>query len=304
MCALCSATIALLSLSVGALPVDKMVRREEVQMAASGEILHVDSKSNQMAKKRLKDYCNWDFPLGEEHSDVCPPGSEKLQDKEDCEEAAVQAGLQYITVAVMDEVNKWLKPKGCFMELCPEAGAAGQSPSGANMGPCYRWNGVEPAPDNVTAGRPVCKRDRVKYGWMNGTTEVCPDSYEVVKNEDLCLIDGKCLGDSDASQSLVNKHDANKYDQHPLYCFLNSSNPNGATLLEADSPRPQVFFNEPLPNVDPVGDPPQHAKGTPICNVTQITWFDMEGTYSPLQGCVRDQHNQCVSLPFLVRNSH
>eukprot|EP00427_Karlodinium_veneficum_P002448 CAMPEP_0169152348 /NCGR_PEP_ID=MMETSP1015-20121227/51451_1 /TAXON_ID=342587 /ORGANISM="Karlodinium micrum, Strain CCMP2283" /LENGTH=192 /DNA_ID=CAMNT_0009222107 /DNA_START=86 /DNA_END=660 /DNA_ORIENTATION=+ len=192
MCALCSATIALLSLSVGALPVDKMVRREEVQMAASGEILHVDSKSNQMAKKRLKDYCNWDFPLGEEHSDVCPPGSEKLQDKEDCEEAAVQAGLQYITVAVMDEVNKWLKP-------------------------------------NVTAGRPVCKRDRVKYGWMNGTTEVCPDSYEVVKNEDLCLIDGKCLGDSDASQSLVNKHDANKYDQHPLYCFLNSSNPNGAT---------------------------------------------------------------------------
>jgi hypothetical protein len=318
MSALSFARIALLSLSVGALPVDKMVRREEVQMAATGEILKVDSKSNQKAKKRVKDYCNWDFPLGEELSDVCPPGSEKLREKEDCEEAAVQAGLQHTVVAEMNEEYKWLKPKGCFMELCPEAGAAGQSPSGTNMGPCYRWNGVEPAPNNVTAGRPVCRRERVKYGSMNGTTEVCPDNYQVVENEDLCLIDGQCLGDSDAQLSLVNKRDANLYDKYPLYCFLDGPNPNDVAtttaaattttqgaLMQQDPPkRPKVFFNEPLPGIDPVKDKPKNPVGTPICNVTQITWFDKEGTYTPLRGCVRDEHNQCVSLPFLVRDSH
>jgi len=292
-----------LSLSVGALPVDKMVRREEVQMASTGEILKVDSKNNQKAKKRVKDYCNWDFPLGEEFSDVCPSGSEKLREKEDCEEAAVQAGLQHIEVAEMDEVNQWLKPKGCFMELCPEAATAGQSPAGATKGPCYRWNGVEPAPTNVTEGRPVCKRDRVKYGSMNGTTEVCPDNYQVVKNEDLCLIDGKCLGDSDAQQDLINQHDANQYDGYPLYCFLDGPNPNGGALMQQD-PRPKVFYNDPLPGIDPRLDVPQHPEGTPICNVTQITWFDMEGAYSPLVGCVRDDSNECVSLPFSVRDSH
>jgi len=307
------ARLVLLSVCVGAAPVQKIVRREQFHLASSGEFVEVKE-----ARRGTKDYSNWDFPLGEELSDECPDGSVKLREKEDCEEAAIQAGLQYITVAVEDEEYKWVKPKGCFMELCPEAGQAGQAPAdGDGNGPCYRWNPVEPGPNNITGGRPVCHRERVKYGTIVDKEIKCPENYRPVEEEDLCLQDGKSLGDSDADQSLINKYDANKYDDYPLYCFLDkpsvgAANETDAAGTEAGellqkrkrSPFPKVYFNEPLPNIDPAADPPKNPVGTPICNVTSITWFDKDGALTPLLGCVRDEHNECVTLPFITRTTH
>jgi len=227
---------------------EQIVSEHQVQLHASGELLDLTKSAEVSASSAKLDYCYYDFTVATNVSDECELHSLKI-DKADCIEAAKLAGSNLGTEHVAeingDDEYEWVRPKGCFAMEC----------SVGSTETCYFFNFVEPGPTHVTGGRPVCKRKRAVYGEIENNATKCPDGYAPVKNEDLCLTLGHCLGDNRAVQDRAHNYDTALYNNYPMYCFVDSSND-------------EVYYNAPL---DAQATPPTSPVGKPICNVTSST---------------------------------
>lgn len=214
------------------------------------------------------DYCNADFPLGNDKTNDCAAADHhEIIDMADCRQAAHEAGCNITLTGHNWTVpyDYFMKhPQGCFTQECHSAAWLGLNPQGQ----CYFYNPSPTTPNAIDAGRPVCKRDKI----VNGTDYVtepmsahanggCPTGYEAIRTEAKCREFAGCLGHCSGSPMLINHLNASLYDEFPKYCFIND---------ESHLPYDKcVYWNEPRPGmIDPT-----KAVGRPLCNVSEITHF-------------------------------
>lgn len=253
-----------------ALTAEKSLVRSEFQ--ASGAVRMVGGSK---PKNKDIDFCDFDFPVGNDCECSDPVNHKPIELQEMCIEAARLAGVTAPQSTGGFEINEAYfhkRPKGCFKYPCAEDA----------RGICYFWNDVEDGParclpddaDGIAAkteirhyyngtlpqveGIKICQRPKLLNGTVNGNGG-CPWGYEPVMHEDTCNQAGTCLGDRNGSPQF-RKHINNmsEYNDFPLGCFFDMGLNRG-----------DVFFNQ---KEDILPDP-SNPKGIPICNVSAVTDF-------------------------------
>lgn len=200
-------------------------------------------------------WCDLDYPLGLWNTSTCSSDGatqhKLIESEAECAQAAYQANAtpgdgnnRYFRIP-----DEWghLHPKGCFVFPCHwDPGHV-----------CYWFNAQELQP-KYPWGAPVCSRPRIRNG-TEDTNSGCPDGYDVIMDENNCTEAASCKAYCLQQNYLVGvgypSHNSSQHDLYPEGCFIHKE--QGC-----------VYYNPPYgPN------PPQNPKGTPICNVTQITHF-------------------------------
>lgn len=216
----------------------------------------LDDVNGEESEQTAIDFCNYDFPLGEEKSNNCSDSRHRrILDMGECREAAVQAGagLNKDFEVQYDWYNK--HPAGCFKEKCSKEENSEET--------CYFYNPAPVSPSDIQEGSPVCKRPKLLKGAANANpdatsngTSTCPKDYEAVRIEAKCKEFGACMGHCIGTQFRININNASLYNQYPKYCFIHAEDKC-------------VYFNEPREGMPD----PTAPVGTPICNVSAITHF-------------------------------
>lgn len=191
------------------------------------------------------DFCNYDFPLGEDLTSNCSAkGEEMILDMAECKEAAVMAGAK--TNDDFEVRYDWYNkhPEGCFKDKC-----------GKGKDVCYFFNPSPTLPTALESGQPVCKRPKLINGTANTNGE-CKTGYQPIEKEAECMEFGSCLGHCIGSEFRINIKNASLYDLYPKFCFIKEE--DGC-----------VYFNEPRKGMpDPAG-----PVGMPLCEVSSVTSF-------------------------------
>lgn len=191
------------------------------------------------------DFCNYDFPLGEDMTSNCTAeGEEMILDMAECKQAAVMAGAK--TNDDFEVRYDWYNkhPEGCFKDECKDGKSV-----------CYFFNPSPTLPTALESGQPVCKRPKLINGTANTNGE-CKTGYQPIEDEAQCMEFGSCLGHCIGSEFRINIKNASLYNQYPKFCFIKEE--DGC-----------VYFNEPREGMpDPAG-----PVGMPLCNVSSVTSF-------------------------------
>jgi len=254
-----------------AAPVAMRREHREVVLSAEGgvsesKIVHTPTEAASLEDTK-NDYCNADFPLGNDLSNGCSSADHTLIiDKSDCRQAAIQAGINMGYDFDVPYDHYMLHPEGCFTASCDAPKWLLTSEVSAiqalnPIGQCYWYNPSPTLPDAIESGQPVCKRPKIINGTENSNTG-CPADYQAITTEAKCREFASCLGHclgEGYGGFLINKDDAGLYNNFPKYCFIRHD--------EFDQ---CVYFNEPRPGVV---DDPTNPVGTPLCNVSAITHF-------------------------------
>jgi len=223
---------------------ESQIPKEEVKM-------DTDLSQEELDKLAMQ-YCDQDFPLGQEDTNHCTEANARIMiDPGACIQAGVMAGASVTHATFMvpqGTTDRWefKRPKGCFKAPCGSASTAHTV--------CYFYNGLgADAGANVT-GTPVCDRPR----HANGTQDAqggCPDGYQVVDDEETCRTSATCLGHAPGNEFRIGTHNASKHLDYVQGCFVNKDDG-------------KVYYNK--LTVMGLGTNPT---GQNICNVsTTVKW--------------------------------
>jgi len=258
---------------------ESMIRRESgrVEVSALGEIVHADdltklgtaqapnstdatdtatgsaagtATDNLVTDTLQYDYCDIDFPLGNDGTNNCSHAEHALiTDPNVCEEAAARSGATTLQghFEVTGAPYAETRPKGCFKEACGDNNT------------CYFFNEYGGWPGPSIDGTPVCHRPKL----LNGTKDTnggCPATYAVIDHEDVCRQAANCWDipiDRETFRIGFDPRNASKHLLYPRGCFIDVSTEPA-----------KVFFNP-----DEGGESGTNVKGIPICNVTStVAW--------------------------------
>jgi hypothetical protein len=246
----------------------KEMPQPEATKSPLGEKLDVNDLFKQQAQAKAKagarrqnDMCDYDFPLGKENKDECKETDHRIDDREQCHEAARQNFGDDKQHFMLD--SNWfdVHPEGCFAAACDAAKVNATEHPNVNFtgykGLCYYFNPTGDPPAGPIAGTPVCERSK----FLNATAPNvnvggCHDGYERIYNEFVCHKVGGCLSDPDAPDFRVGIKNFSQHFDFPRGCFIAEDG--------------EVYYN---PIKDPTGVAiPVKADavvyGMPICAVT------------------------------------
>lgn len=222
-----------------------------VHVSPHGEMLQAT------VKEVATDFCEWDFPLGKASTKAeCAHSGDQIigNNEEMCIKAGQLANAKtaHMSFSVEGSYYRNSHPKGCFyMKGCSED----------SRGHCYFYNSVEPMPAGPTiAGQVVCKRDKYKNGTVDspgGSGAGCATGYATIMHEATCSAFATCMGYCLGAEFRIGTANASRNLDFPQGCFIHKK--EGC-----------VYFNPPSSlGMPPVG----RASGTPVCNVTSVTYF-------------------------------
>jgi len=261
---LCALPFALLGLpAASAVAVDgqqRIVRREgegAFQLSSGVDFVNLGAKQETQPQQldasqtKVKDneFCGDDFLAGKVGKNLCADsGHSHIMQLAMCREAAQEASaVAPAHKFVIDSTWYMKRPKGCFAMKCSE---------NPGHGICYFFNGSPLAPDNITAGTPICTRRKFTNGTATPSTPSngCGTGYSAIMDEDRCRATGTCLGYCKGAEFRIGVLKKELHNDFPIGCFVHPD--DGCVHYNFE----EEGFKSPT-----------KPRGTPLCQVAKTT---------------------------------